>query len=421
LLADGCDELSERVRLLAHCDKFTSLRTELTGGRDSRLVYGAIIAGDCLDAYQIHSAPATNETYRKDLEVSLKLTSAFGGSYWAEDTRKRFEMSGLAARDAAVSFQAGTYRHLGASTRPTLGRSNHSLRLSGGAGELYRATYWETFGFRQIWATGAEDQYLSRVRSSILAEKKVLPAIADEVGRVFEDSIRDCPGRDDRMRVENHYAFFRNRMHFGCRDLEMYLNEVMWCPLDSLSLMRAARGIDFTDYAEVQCQFDILNQLAPALNFAAYDGGYWSEKILQKSSLFHIKEQLGLLFGNPDISEKRDEWQKTTESRVDKINKSSSSKRPDSSWRHYEEALKDGAREVITIINDTDPLLRNMLSHADLNDFPADLAPLWERDAAKLLEIFALCFDSDPRTLLYSDKGEECVDVGLDPIAVMLD
>ena len=406
LVDDGCDELRERMAILSECDKYRELRADLTGGRDSRLVYGAIIGSGCIDRYRFFSNRPTSETNRKDLEASVRLTAAFGGDYWSDDRRPRYEVSGGATRDAALSFQAGNYRWLGASTRPSLGRNIDSVRVSGGGGELYRATYWETFHFENLWAPEAKELYVERVRSALFNDERLPRDLQEEGRRVFNRSLSECPGRDDRMRIENHYAMYRNRSHFGCRELEAYINETMWCPLDSLPLIRAARGMSFDAYGQARCQFDILDRLAPALNLVPFDAGYWPDEFLRTTPLGHVSGRLKDLFAHEDTTTKMEEWARTTEQRKSQMDAAWRQTRHGTTWPDYERALRDGAKEAIEVIRDVDPGLRDLFDSVGVLNFEGELPERWDREATKYIELFALCFDQDKRTLICTPDGE---------------
>ena len=75
-------------------------------------------------------------------------------------------------------------------------------------------------------------------------------------------------------------------------------------------------------------------------------------------------------------------------------------------WPDYERALRDGAKEAIEVIRDVDPGLRDLFDSVGVLNFEGELPERWDREATKYIELFALCFDQDKRTLICTPDGE---------------
>ena len=56
-----------------------------------------------------------------------------------------------------------------------------------------------------------------------------------------------------------------------------------WFPYQSLALLRAAFGSRFEDRVDRVVMFDVIDALAPILNFIEFDDGKWPSKLLARS------------------------------------------------------------------------------------------------------------------------------------------
>jgi hypothetical protein len=129
MLEDGVAEVLSNIKVISSSERFSNRRIGLTGGRDSRNIYAALLRAGVLDRYEMDTYAPTQESYSVDLATSVKLTSLFGGTYWKDDRRERFPISGLGALAAMISFQAGENYSIATNTWPSLGQANHCLKL----------------------------------------------------------------------------------------------------------------------------------------------------------------------------------------------------------------------------------------------------------------------------------------------------
>lgn len=424
LIADGAEEVIENVRAIAESNEFAERRMGLTGGRDSRIVYGAALRAGVLDRFGI-------ETYVKekknelDLPVSLKLTSLFGGNYFDTDTRERFPKSIEFSLAAARSMQVGISQVFGSQIWGPLGTARRSVLVSGGGGEFYRSVYYDLYQYSKFYDAASPHKYIENLYRNLVNVDHMPTAYRSEAFRVYQDSVSGLPGTDVRGRVDNHYMFFRSRVHYGIRDLCAFIDCLMWTPLESLQLLRAARSLTFDELARSKCEFDILDAIAPALNFVEYDHGRkWPNDMLRQSALAHLSPQITALVDNVDTSKKRADWEAARMRLAEQASVQWRNQNGHSTWADYNKEIQRVAYECGDVIRQSDRGLGALVTADHISRISVafnDNRRDWLWYATKLIEIHDLCLDNDTRALVGESlpNDERYISDSLDVVALI--
>lgn len=271
LIERGASEIVSNVE--AVIDAGFPVYADLTGGRDSRLIFGALVAAGKQEEVVFNTLTNTaTPGLVADLEVATGLVAAYGGRY---DDRPRsfgysqYTVSQNLRRRRSQIF--GTYHWLvPTDIRPvaTLNRTQ-TIKLLGGGGELYR-DYWHPLLFNSVDATSIatpDDTEAMLVRhAGPYLGHNLLPSY--QLNMVH--SIMSLPGRTMGSKLDSHYLNFRNRYHFGPRQsLPESLSTLN--PAMSRSLLHAARSLPASERSSGRVLFDVTRALDEKLAYLPYE------------------------------------------------------------------------------------------------------------------------------------------------------
>jgi len=394
-LADGVDEVLAHIRAISDSGRFTHKRIGLTGGRDSRVIYGAVLRAGLIDQYDMDTYAPASESTTIDHAISLRLTSVFGGRYWSSDIRPRFAIQGHTAVAALISFQAGENRAIAINSSPSLGEANYSLKLIGAGGEYFRALYWTQHGYDKLYDSADPAGFFDKIFCTKVATEAMPADVRDDAIANYRATLAGLPCDDPRMKPDNFFAYYKNRCHFGHRNLTSFLEGIWWSPLDSLHLIRAMRSLSFEEFAESAGPAELMFEMAPALAFVDFNGSFLPDHVLRRNPLYHLKDFLVDAFGRTDVEARRAEWQQGRESLTAGYHAQLSAMKL-WGWNALVQELRRHAVACLEEMRESDPVLRHLFQadgYATLAEDAAANNGRWMLLAAKVVEVHDACFD----------------------------
>lgn len=267
LVRQGAEEVVSNVEAILSAGGDTVLN--LTGGRDSRAVYAAVVAVGRTDDVRLH----TQERGR-DVDVATGLARIFGGRYAPPPAGRWLWFD--PEEELRHTLSKGFFSRLNVPPArlapvPVADGATPFISLGGGMGEVYRA-FWQGRFFPPAVERSALDPgaLLTALEAGVqrpegfkrrsLADA-AFPAMLDTFGRLRGATVSE--------RLDDHYLNFRSRFHFGARRREM--NGSQMSPLMSRALRRAALGLPPEVRETGRVLFDLTRALVPPLAHSAYD------------------------------------------------------------------------------------------------------------------------------------------------------
>ncbi|MBU8540905.1 hypothetical protein, partial [Falsiroseomonas tokyonensis] len=92
----------------------------------------------------------------------------------------------------------------------------------------------------------------------------------DEASEVFTDAFDRLEGKTIGGKLDSHYLEYRNRFHFGLSGTQKS-GIIIWHPLASPSLLRAARGLPAEVKSTGRVVFDVTRELCEIAAYLPYD------------------------------------------------------------------------------------------------------------------------------------------------------
>jgi hypothetical protein len=255
----AADQILSQARLL--CSRYTVLY-RLSGGWDSRIVYGALLRGGLQKDTYCWTFPER----RDDFRVVCGLIKMFGGKF----TNSPIWMNNTVPQDLMTAFRRFRSRQLGCYNldrgfmshyRRSFG-PNPTLVLLGGGGECFRRVYFKDL------QDDARPQDLEKRIVKMLDRFHPLAPFSRELASTFRRALLSMPADNVPESLRLHYLNFRNRFHHGhalspanC----LYLH-----PLMQASLLEASRLAGPRATSQGKVHFDlqaIADQRLPHLPF----------------------------------------------------------------------------------------------------------------------------------------------------------
>lgn len=271
LINSGASDLIQNAAIALDSRLFSELIVDLSGGKDSRLVFASI-----------SQVPGWREKVRlnsKDVPGSddLQIAAGIANQYQAQfHTSKDAGTTPLSVNENLEfwrSYFLGQYNRLGIAAWSNLGGNFSSMTLSGGLGELYRS-FWVPQLPRHIAdKKGATDFAASLVRTAT-SEEFASMEVLDGVIEALAAEIESLPGSSLAEKVDNHYLFHRNRYHMGMRGFSTLHERLTWLPLASSHLFTASRLIPLEERSAGRVIHDVMEAIDPDMLSIRFDGGY---------------------------------------------------------------------------------------------------------------------------------------------------
>lgn len=275
LIERGAEELVGNIR--AVIDSGLPVFADVTGGRDSRVVFGAIVAAGKQDQAIFNTiANPTTPGLKKDLEVATGLVSRYGGSYGERPRAAGYSHHTVAENLLRRRSQVfGAYHWIVPSDlRPVSALSKlTSVRMLGGGGEVYRDR-WHKLLFTEVDVDQAPDNDYMRwalrnhrvEHAGTEFSNEHLDLYIDYLVSTFES----LPGSTVGHKLDSHFLNFRNRSHFGPR--QSISESLVGISLaSSPNLLAASRGLPGAERASGRVIFDVIRTLDEELAYLPFD------------------------------------------------------------------------------------------------------------------------------------------------------
>ncbi len=277
LLDEAADQIMNSVAAIGDSGRFDLVYADLSGGRDSRIVFGALSRLGKIAATPIRTKDIPGSS---DLKNALRIVEYYRAPIYAGDPSGpeiSVEEPAYALRQWR-SYYMGMYHKTSVAPWSIRG-AGRSVRLSGGCGEIYRS-FWSQWLSRAL-AEAKPHETIDVVFERLLPDYP--QAHRRAAAAAFADCILSLPGETAVEKLDNHYLFFRNRTHFGMRAREIQVTGFSWAPLVSPALLLASRKLPWDQRRTGKVLFDVLDRLAPELNHFKYDGDPWPKEFLRAS------------------------------------------------------------------------------------------------------------------------------------------
>jgi hypothetical protein len=400
LIAAGAHEIKANVTAVLESNAFSHRIVDISGGKDSRLVFGTVAAlgqlARCVARVSRGPSPG-------DLETGTGIASRFGVPFDSLSPHQRYSRNPRFVLGFWRSMLAGVRYEVGTSLWPALWQKHGVVRLNGGCGEAYR----------DVWA---EDQLLEKMISPSGFGRYCRPGLSAGLRRQAFDSLWKSigllPGENLHAKLRNHYLFFRNRLHYGMPVYNDWHGYVAFSPLQSPSLLAAARFLDRDSRMRGKAIFDVLEIIMPVLNRIPFGKGYvwpteWGKPVSKPIGLARFDGKLKKAWEESEAARKL--WSQRNSHRVDSLRKGESVHRE--LWRCGLTAIGE--------LRSTDSKLAKILDQSFVSWYETS----WRTSitagaiiALKVLSIYDLCFDPQVRFLDISGHPfAERYSSGIDP------
>lgn len=278
LIEAAADQIARSISAIRSSSLFDDVSTDLSGGRDSRVVFGALVhLGVATEVPTVtRDLPGT-----RDLKCALRIVETYKAPFHTGDPEAPW-MFAETPEDALCqwrSYYMGMYHKMSLTPWSVRGAYRRSIRLTGSSGGIYRSV-WSNWLSRSLSET-APGETLDALF------ERMFPQYPTQHRRGAAEALSDCilslPGRSALEKFDNHYLYFRNRMHFGMRAQRTQVSGLTWSPLVCPALLLASRKLDWEQRRTGKAVFDVQDRLAPELNFFKYEGDPWPAEFLAGS------------------------------------------------------------------------------------------------------------------------------------------
>lgn len=278
LIEEAAHQIARNVAAIRGSGLFDNVSADLSGGRDSRVVFGALVhlgvAGETPTVTR--DLPGT-----RDLKCALRIVEAYKAPFYTGDPDgpPAFAETPEDALNQWRSYYMGMYHKMALMPWSVRGADRRTIRLTGGSGGIYRSV-WSN------WLSPALSEVRPEETLNVLFER-LLPeyptAHRVRAAAALSECILPLPGETAVEKLDNHYLYFRNRTHFGMRAQRIQAIGPTWSPLVAPALLLASRKLSWEQRRTGKAEFDVLDRLAPELNFFKYEGDPWPKELLASS------------------------------------------------------------------------------------------------------------------------------------------
>ena len=269
LVNEGVKDIVENVKIVLDKSTFKTVIVELSGGKDSRLVFGAATHHPDWQGrvkLQTRDVPGS-----EDLPIACGIANLFGAHFYGGSTIRQEPFSAEQSLNLWRSYFHGLYHRVAATSWTNAGRNTEAITLGGGNGETLR-TFWHSNLRKHTLPGDTEATLAARLAMNVGLWDVFSRDNEAVIAKYIQDSLEQLPGADVRSKLEAHYLFFRNRSHFGLRGFSFYHEMPTWFPLMSASLLRAAHSLPFEQRASGRLIYDVMQKLHPILPNIRFDG-----------------------------------------------------------------------------------------------------------------------------------------------------
>ncbi|EYD75619.1 hypothetical protein Rumeso_02706 [Rubellimicrobium mesophilum DSM 19309] len=233
--ADALEASIEAItnQVAAAANTFHCLVYRLSGGYDSRAVFGALIRLDLLKRAYCWTFPHLADDFRS---VQM-LVEQYGGEFCSDFPFGRAVVP-LTIEDAFNQWASNNF----GSYSTLLGFEKHARAsfddrtvavLFGGGGECYRDFYFADVDIER------EHKFRKRIAAIVSGDTPSLRGSAHRIAESYCEELNALPGASVREKLRAHYLNYRNRFHFG-GGTSSKMNRISMSPLMQVGLLDAA-------------------------------------------------------------------------------------------------------------------------------------------------------------------------------------
>ncbi|MSS00094.1 hypothetical protein FYJ28_14895 [Arthrobacter sp. BL-252-APC-1A] len=269
LIEAGVRKIVYNAKGIAETTLFQTAVVDLSGGKDSRLAFGAITRVPGWDQKaRVNTARVPNS---EDVEIAAGIVSAYGASYFDGDTVEQYPLTLEDNLRFWRSYFFGEYHRMAAGAWSNQGKNRSSIQVGGANGEIYRS-FWTTVVDRYLEKGQSSEEFVKTFISSIAVSGRYTVEQLNRLVTALTDELESYPSKSIHEKIEDHYMFNRNRSHCGLRGFTFYHDRLTWYPLLSADLLAASRSLDYTERASNRVIYDVLKGLDPKLLSFRFDG-----------------------------------------------------------------------------------------------------------------------------------------------------
>ena len=284
LISKGVDKALRSITQM--CSAGTEMQIRLSGGKDSRTVLSLLEAAGVAKDISVFTvdprragAGFAAEILPNDLRISSFLKER-NGMKWS--VPGEVVMQNIEPHEHLSSWQRyrGGYNFKYSPSVRSGTRVDELIEIYGGTGEV----------FRSFWASSLRsNRYLSDISwtsdakyddANKLFEYLYRPWLigVDEVDNVrhrFIGSLELERHNDLTDAIDEHYANYRNRGHFGTARAAANSNVFNALPLSQVEFLKASKLLTQDDRLDGKVLFDIIQMTSPSLNEIEFESGKW--------------------------------------------------------------------------------------------------------------------------------------------------
>ncbi|MDN3904177.1 hypothetical protein [Arthrobacter sp. YD2] len=269
LIDAGTQKVIENSRAVVNTDLFDTIVLDLSGGKDSRLVFGAVTrVPGWEEKARVNTSRVPNSD---DVEIAAGLVHAYGASYFTGDMVEQHPLTLEDNLRFWRSYFFGEYHRMAAGAWSNEGKNRTSISMGGANGEIFRS-FWAPVLERHIGHVEGTREFAERFITSIAVKDRYAPEQLGQLVSAFAEELESYPSSSVREKVEDHYMFNRNRSHCGLRGFTFYHDRLTWYPLLSADLLAASRSLSYSERASNRVIYDVLVGLDPELATFRFDG-----------------------------------------------------------------------------------------------------------------------------------------------------
>lgn len=262
LILSGVEKVLENTAAAVSSNSFKTVVTDVTGGKDSRLVLGAVTrTPGWEDRIRANTSGAVDSP---DVSISAGLTNHYGVNYFEGDDTPQKPLSLADNLTFWRSYYFGQYHRFAAGAWSNMGENKDQLNLGGANGEIYRG-FWTVVVEKYLTPEATTKSFAKALVRGQATKGFFHDEQLDELSSALADELDSYPAKTLRGKIEDHYLFHRNRTHCGLRGFTFYHDRLTWYPLMSADLLAASRMIPLADRVNNRVIHDVLRELDPDL------------------------------------------------------------------------------------------------------------------------------------------------------------
>lgn len=279
LLKKSAREIIENIDIILNDERITSIVTDVSGGKDSRVVLGALL--NCNTSNKNVYVYSKDVPQKNDKPAFIPLNHVHNFPYDTEAEKyvqDDIQRKWLERR----SFCLGTLFDYGIPWNLTAVREQplERIRLTGAGGDMLLCPYFP-MSFQNISYQSIADmaKTLSLHYNNGLVDFEKIHSF---VQTVIEQGLSEVEGTSPKDVFNNYYLYFRNVYHFGPEVLISILDtqEEKWAPLYSKTAFQIRQMTAHT-YNGIKVAIDLLQELAPVLLNVPFNSKEYNNELSQ--------------------------------------------------------------------------------------------------------------------------------------------